>query len=297
VDDNAALTSGLYQFKGFGSEVENSGIAIESDETVIYGACVLNNVVYFLAKMTNGTSTRVYSWDGTTKTSDEEIIDGNLGPLYAVGEELYCYGTTGFMRRNSSGTWSAVSYPTDTLYYSIPLAYGGLVYFAGICTTTSPDLGVVDSYNGAAVSRARTLPQLETGIGSRAVSTCAFNGSLFVAWGSAAAGATMGENRNGVIAKFNGTTWTDEHAGLTTGEGKTGFTNVLYTDGADLYAVSAWEDDDNIQHLHYFYHSAGSDTTVWTNFKTQDENPGENSFVTGGFPYQVPVALVSEAAL
>jgi hypothetical protein len=252
--------------------------------------------MYFLAKRTNGTSTRVYSWDGTTKTEDEEIIDPNLGPLYTVGAELYCYGTTGFMRRNSSGTWSAVAYPTDTLYYSIPLTYGGLVYFAGICTTTNPDLGVVDSFDGATVSRANTLPELEAGMGSSARAACVFNSNLYVAWGPAVAGGSMSAERGGVLAKFDGTTWTDEYAGLTTGEGKTGYTLILYTDGADLYAVTTWEDDDNVSHLHYFFHSAGSDTTTWTNFKTQDENPGELSFVPGAFTHQVPVVLLSEAA-
>jgi hypothetical protein len=291
--DNTAPNASIHRFKGTASELE-AAITKESDEDLVYGSAVIDDVLYFLAKISGG-NTRVYSWDGTTKTLDETLIDTTVGPLYAVGDELYCYGTTGVLWRDSTGTWAAEAYPTDTLYYSIPVAYNGLIYFAGQCTTTTPDLGVVDSFNGSAISRARTLPEIETGAGSWATATCVFNGKMYVAWGAATYGGNFLSQRNTVIAEYDGTTWTDQRADFDPAQGgEYGPALVLYTDGADLYLVSTSFDTDDHYAIHEYYHSSGPDTTTWTKFRTDTEPSDHDTANT--FTHQVPVVLLSEAA-
>jgi hypothetical protein len=293
--DNTAPNASIHRFKGTASELEEA-IEKEADEDLVYGSAVIDTVLYLLAKITGG-DTRVYSWNGTTKTLVTTLTDATVGPLYAVGAELYAYGTTVVHRRNSAGTWSTITYPTDTLYYSVPLTFNSLVYFAGQCTTTSPALGVVDSFNGTIISRARTLPQIETGVGgSTASAACVFNAKLEVAWGAAAYGGNVtGTGRNTVLAEFDGTTWTDEKKSFIhiTG-GEYGPALVLYTDGADLYLVLTSFDTDDHYAIHEFHHSAGPDTSSWTLFKTQTE-PGDHD-TAGQFTKQVPVVLISEAA-
>lgn len=280
----------IMTYKGLNTELQIA-ISPEADEFCVYGSCVDGgNIFHFLARTDAGT-TRVYTWNGTVKTLVATLSDAAVESLYAVGFEIYAYGTGKIHRRTSGGAWSStIVIPTNIVFNAIPQLYATKIWFAGQDNTTplNPS-GVVYSYSGAGTTLTleRTFLDTPDGTGSRADVAFVFNTCLYVGWFSQ---NDILANIDVFIAQFDGAVWLDENTVFSQGT-KDGRMRMLFSDGSDLYiCITSFGEGVT----HDFYHSAGLDvTTVWSAFKTLGQDTSEENRSN----QQVPVVLLTGATI
>lgn len=205
---------------------------LATDALGVSGFTEAAGVLYVTARYSGGS--RVYSYDGATVAQEDEVAGAGLC-LQTYREEVYAtYATTGLntiRKRNLAGTWSSLTMPGTMTQFSggHAMVYKDVLYISG--ETVAPDTAgaYLLSWNGTTCAVARG--PLGGGANSTSAGLAVFNGCLYWLYHDKA-------NNHAVIAKYDGSTWTDAEKNLSTQLGGTDYTPFGLTVFKDnLYAI------------------------------------------------------------